>query len=135
MYGRVWTVSPCPFKKWQDGWIMKILWFIRGKKSEHHRPKEGLHALAEPGGPWHLSFVHGWLENLFHTDFTGLEHWLSFNFPFEPSEASNHHVPYDQCSLSRQLNCFYILFLAISSFLSVNITQINEKCDSSCIQR
>ena len=45
--------------------------------------------LAEPGGPWHLTYVLGRLENLcfFHRnhvldtlDFTSSEHWAPFNF-------------------------------------------------------
>ena len=48
-------------------------------------------ALAEPSGPWHLTFALGRLENLvfFHTnymlgtlDFTVSEHWAPFNFPW-----------------------------------------------------
>ena len=47
-------------------------------------------ALAEPSGPWRLTFALGRLENLifFHTnhmlgtlDFTVLQHWAPFNFP------------------------------------------------------
>ena len=45
-------------------------------------------ALAEPGGPWCLTYALGRLENcwIFHTnlgtlDFTISEHWASFNFP------------------------------------------------------
>ena len=55
-------------------------------------------ALAEPGGPWRLTFALGRLENLrfFHTnhmlgtlDFTVSEHWAPFNFP--QSTALKHH--------------------------------------------
>ena len=46
-------------------------------------------ALAEPGGPWRLTFASGRLETMiFHTDhmlgsldYTGSEHWAPFNFP------------------------------------------------------
>ena len=44
-----------------------------------------LYIVAEPGGPWYLTFALGPLEN--HTnhmlgtwDFTGSEHWAPFNF-------------------------------------------------------
>ena len=55
------------------------------------KSKAGLHRLAEPGGPRHLTLALGQLENLsfFHSndmlgtlDFTGPEHWPPFNFPY-----------------------------------------------------
>ena len=58
----------------------------RGKKSK--KREQGC-ALAEPGGPWHLTFVLGRLENLCflieiicwaHWIFASSEHWAPFNF-------------------------------------------------------
>ena len=52
------------------------------------KAKQGC-ALAEPSGPWRLTFAPGHLENLSFLieiilpgilDFTGSEHWAPFNF-------------------------------------------------------
>ena len=57
--------------------------------AEKKEEKQGC-ALAEPGGPWRLTFALGRLKKsqIFHTnhmlgtlDFTVSEHWAPFNFP------------------------------------------------------
>ena len=70
----------CEWKK-----IKNKLWYFGYKVP----PYDQGCALAEPGGPWRLTFALGRLENqIFHTnhmlgtlDFTGYEHWAPLNFP------------------------------------------------------
>ena len=70
----------CEWKK-----IKNKLWYFGYKVP----PYDQGCALAEPGGPWRLTFALGRLENqISHTnhmlgtlDFTGYEHWAPLNFP------------------------------------------------------